>query len=106
MVTSLEAAKAPAKAHSGGYGTYLGTIPGFAEDQSGALVREVQPGSPALDAGLRAGDVIVGMDGAPIADLRALAEALRAHAPGDVVALEVVRDGETVRLEATLAAPR
>jgi Tol biopolymer transport system component len=100
------AAAAAERAHSGGYGTYLGTVPGFAKDQAGALVREVQPGSPAATAGVLPGDLIVALDGQPIADLRALAAALRAHEPGDTVPIVVERGGSRITLNATLEEPR
>ena len=94
------------EAHEGGYGTYLGTVPGFAKGQNGALVRDIQPGSPAAKAGLLPGDLIVEIDGEPVTDLRALAKALRAHKPGDTVPIVVDRGDKRVTVEATLEAPR
>ena len=83
---------------------------------AGALVRRVVPDAPADDAGLRAGDEIVALDGTGL--LRALpsgepevAESESAPArrlialmedvePGDTVRLEVLRDGE--RMDVTV----
>ena len=61
------------------------------------------PGSPAEAAGVRAGDVVVALDGAPVADLRGYSAALKGHGPGDTVKVTVRRDGEEMVLTATLA---
>jgi S1-C subfamily serine protease len=62
----------------------------------------VFPGSPAAAAGLRDGDVVVAVDGERIDDRRDLAALVMPHVPGDVVVLEVVRDGETLQVSVTL----
>ena len=68
----------------------------------GALVASVDAGSAAANAGIAAGDLIVAVDGTAIDGAPALTAAIKAHAPGDEVAIEVVRDGSeqtlTVRL--------
>jgi Tol biopolymer transport system component len=85
-----------------GYGTYLGTIPDFSPVDHGVLIGGVRDGSPADLAGLRAGDIIVKMAGAEIADLYALTDALRSHRPGERVAIEWLRDGQPMSAETTL----
>ena len=62
----------------------------------------VTPGSPADKAGVRAGDIIVGMAKLEVADLQGLTDALRAHKPGDTVPLLLIRDGKPLTLEVTL----
>jgi S1-C subfamily serine protease len=62
----------------------------------------VTPGSPAEKAGVRAGDIIVGMGKLEVADLQGLTDALRAHRPGDTVPLQLLRDGKPLALEVTL----
>ncbi len=66
----------------------------------GALVAEPQSGSPAQKAGIRAGDVIVSVNGDPIEDARALARRISSLAPGTSVKLGVIRNGreDTVTL--------
>ena len=81
----------------------LGTMPDFAFAGPGVRVAQVMPGSPAEAAGIRPGDVLVALDGVPIADLRSYSAALKAHQPGDTVELKLQRDGEEVVLTATLA---
>jgi putative serine protease PepD len=59
----------------------------------GAEIQGVTPGSPAAGVGLRAGDVITGVDGAPIRDPDDLSQAVSGLEPGDDVEIEVERDG-------------
>lgn len=69
---------------------------------SGALVRQVQAGSPAATAGMRAGDVIVGFNGRQIASVSDLYAALRKVGPGDQVPIKLSRAGNGVDLRVTL----
>ena len=68
---------------------FLGYDAEFTAD--GARVTQVLPGS-AADGHLRPGDVIVAVDGAPIALPADLHEALAGRAPGDEVTVTVIRD--------------
>ena len=49
--------------------------------------------SPARQAGVRPGDVIIAVDGHPVSYVAQLQEAIAFRKPGDVVSLEVVRKG-------------
>ena len=80
----------------------LGTMPDFACAGPGVRVAEVSPGSPAAAAGIRPGDVLVSLDGTPLADVRGYSAALKSHQAGDTVELTVRRDGEGMTLTATL----
>ena len=79
----------------------VGAIEGL-EAAAGALVTDV-PEGPALDAGMQAGDVILTFEGEAIEDTRDLVRRVGASPVGDAVTMEVLRDGETVPLEVTLA---
>ncbi|MFN2397064.1 MAG: M28 family peptidase [Gemmatimonadaceae bacterium] len=88
-----------------GYGAYLGTIPDMgAADVVGVRITGVRADSPADQAGLKAGDVIVEFAGTPIKDLYRYTDALRAHKPGEVVSIVVMRGAQRVELSATLGA--
>ena len=68
----------------------------------GALVAEPQSGSPADKAGIKAGDVIVSVNGETVEDARTLARRISALAPGTSVKLGVVRNGREDTLTLTL----
>ncbi len=68
----------------------------------GAEVTHVVAGSPAAEAGLKTGDVIVKFDGEEVASFAELAEQVRVRKPGDEVVLTVARDNETLELPVTL----
>jgi len=68
----------------------------------GALVSVIQPGSAAEDAGLKVDDIIVKVDAKRIDDSRALANAIGLKGSGDEVEIELVRNGETRTVTATL----
>lgn len=61
----------------------------------------IVPDSPAEKAGLRAGDVILSIDGELLND-RDLAAILRSKAVGEVIELEVLKDGEVITLSIKL----
>ena len=68
----------------------------------GAIVAEPQADSPALKAGIAAGDVITAMNGAAIKDSRDLARKVGTMAPGTSVKLTVARKGEVKTIDLTL----
>jgi len=83
----------------------------------GGLISEVVSGSPADEAGLRGGDgnlrfqaaqyetggdVILAIDGRKIVQPDDLAQIVATYQPGDVVTVEVLRDGERSQVEVTL----
>ncbi len=87
---------------TGGYGAYLGTVPDFGRSSGGVQLAAVREGSPAEAAGLRRGDVIVGLGDVIVNDLYDLTYALRSHVAGDTVVVEYLRAGRRQRAEATL----
>lgn len=75
--------------------------------KSGALVREIAPGSSAEQAGLQRGDIITAAGEDKIDSAADLQARIRALKPGDQITLKVIRDGNEREVTATLgAAPR
>jgi Do/DeqQ family serine protease len=74
---------------------------------SGALVSRLYAKSPAAEAGLEAGDVIVAVDAHEVADVRGLQYRLTTRGIGQRAKLEVVRKGQRLTVEVALrAAPQ
>ncbi|MDT8342454.1 MAG: PDZ domain-containing protein, partial [Longimicrobiales bacterium] len=106
-LTLVEAAPPePAAAGGRGYGPYFGSIPDMGFQGYGVRVTGAREGSPAANAGLRPGDVIVAFGGTPVGDLYQYTYALREMAPGDVVEVTVEREGRRVRMQAVLGERR
>lgn len=63
----------------------------------------VVAGSPADLAGIKEGDIIVAIDGSPVADSNTAIVRIRSHAPGDKVSFTVERDGKDTDVVLTLA---
>jgi aminopeptidase YwaD len=93
------------RADAGGFGpprAVLGIVAG-PSGGGGVTVEGLAPNGPAERAGLRAGDVIVGLEGEAVEDLGALQAALERRKAGDEVAVQVRREGETLRFAVRLA---
>lgn len=75
---------------------------GIEDGDTGALITEVLTNSAAERAGLLVGDVITAVNGEAVADAEALRDAIGGLRPRESVTLEVLRDGETVTVEARL----
>ena len=86
----------------GGYGPWFGSIPDFGQSENGVRFSDVQPGSPAAKAGLKAGDVLVDFSGKPIRNLYDFTDALRASKVGEVVNVTVLRDGKSLNASVKL----
>ena len=70
------------------------------EHPHGALVEEVEPGSPAEKGGLKSGDVIVSVDGKDVPHSEDLPRMVASHAPGTQVTLSVLHDKQEARRDA------
>jgi Do/DeqQ family serine protease len=70
----------------------------------GATVAEVQPDSPAAQAGLRKGDVVTALNGRPVRGAAELRARLGVVPVGEAVELQVRRGGETRTLKAKVGA--
>jgi serine protease Do len=73
------------------------------KSMEGAFVQSVLPGEPAEAAGIRPGDTIVRVDGAPVKDTRDLIGYVSSKAPGSKVKLTIMREGKETTVTATLA---
>ncbi|MEU9886043.1 trypsin-like peptidase domain-containing protein [Sphaerisporangium sp. NPDC051011] len=71
-------------------------------DAQGAVIGSVQSGSPAEQAGLKAGDLITKLDGKPVAGAETVVGAVRGYRPGTKVTLTYVRNGSTSTVTVTL----
>jgi S1-C subfamily serine protease len=80
---------------------YLGVQGATAPD--GVLVELVHEGSPAAAAGVREGDTLERLGGRPVRTMEDVSDSLAAHAPGDVLDVEVRTGGLTRGLKVTLA---
>jgi S1-C subfamily serine protease len=69
----------------------------------GAVIENVQEETGAADADLRPGDVIVGVDGTPIATMSQLVAEVRGRQPGDEVELAILRDGDELSVTVVLS---
>ena len=67
----------------------------------GIYITKVTPGTDAAIQGITPGDVLLSIDGTPIADLEGLKAALAHHIPGDMVSARIFRDGkeQTVQIK-------
>lgn len=68
----------------------------------GAIIAQVEDGTPAAAAGLQAGDIVISVDGAPIEGGAGLVAAVRDQEPGDELEIEVVRDGDIITVSVVL----
>jgi polyhydroxyalkanoate synthesis regulator phasin len=75
---------------------------GVPED-SGVMVSGLSSDGPAAAAGIKVGDIIGAVDAAPVASGGELAALIRSGEEGDVVEIELWRDGRKTTVEATLA---
>jgi len=82
---------------------YLGVgLQGRDDGGRGAVITEVAPDSPAFDAGLEAGDIVVSAGGTPVDGQAAFVAAIRDQSPGDTIEIQVLRSGDRLTLSATL----
>jgi hypothetical protein len=79
----------------------------LADDPSGTMtIGQLDPDGPAAAAGLKVGDAIVSIDGISVLDVSAIGAALATHAPGDTVAVTVLRDAAQLTVAVTLQSNR
>ena len=77
---------------------YVGIGISVSQDKSGIKVVYVIEGGPAYDAGMKAGDVIISIDGKKTADVDEAVDMISGKA-GTKVSLQVMRNGESISME-------
>ena len=75
---------------------------GLDMDAEGVLLTEVVPDTPAWNAGLRPGDVILAANGQPMSTTGELLKFLMMHPPGDTMEALALREGEQLTIRLTL----
>lgn len=73
--------------------------------QQGVLVTEIQEDSPAEKAGLKAGDVVISVDGSPVNSTGQLRSEVSIHSIGTEIRLGVIRDGDEKTFDVVLGEP-
>ncbi|MGE0869560.1 MAG: S1C family serine protease [Kofleriaceae bacterium] len=68
----------------------------------GVLVDAVRPDSPAAKAGVRVGDIVTDVDGAPATSADEMLDAMSDRNKGDAIKVKVVRNKQRIELTATL----
>ena len=74
------------------------------KDTRGAMVQQVQAGSPAQEAGIRPGDVIVGVGSQPVTSPEDAVKAIRSASKDPSMALRILRDGKSALIAIDLSA--
>ncbi len=69
----------------------------------GVVLADVFPESPADRAGLRPGDIVLTLDGKTMENGRQFQVGLYRHVLGDVITVEILRDGKTHKTSVTMA---
>ncbi len=72
------------------------------ENNEGAVVTQVEDGSPAAKAGLKVGDVITELDGQQVSDASQLQIEVGQKQPGSSIKLGILRDGKNINVPVTV----
>jgi serine protease Do len=105
----MDQIEAHGKVSRGYLGAELGNVTqemgphlGLKAGQDGAYIASLTPNAPGAKAGLQSGDVVVGIDGHPVHNSDDLTMNVISHAPGSTVSLDVVRNGNPMKINVTL----
>ena len=74
-------------------------------NRAGALITEVESGTPADKAGLKADDLVTAVDGRKVTSMIDLVARVTTHTPGESVKLTIVRGGNEQTVDVTLGTP-
>jgi len=70
--------------------------------QGGVVLDRLYIGSPAQQAGLRPGDLLLAVDGAPVHSAQDTLASIAAHKPGSTLAVKVLRGSKTLEIKAAV----
>jgi S1-C subfamily serine protease len=74
----------------------------LADATNGAAIQQIQPNSPAANAGLAQGDIITAVNGAKVASAQEVVQAIGALKPGDKVTLDILHNNASKAVDVTL----
>lgn len=72
------------------------------QEARGALISGVMRNSPADKAGIKPGDILVGIAGKQVVDSQVMLDLIAALAPGSAAAFDVRRNGQTKSVSVTI----
>ncbi|MGI8962515.1 MAG: DegQ family serine endoprotease [Bryobacteraceae bacterium] len=72
------------------------------KEPHGAIVGDVTPGAPGAKGGLKSGDVVTAIDGKKVEGSDDLTMEVVSHTPGSTVSLDIVRNGQPMKVNVTL----
>lgn len=84
-----------------GFNVYLGTVPNYADSDTGLLLDGVRDGSPAAKAGMKAGDRVIKLAGRDVRNVMDYTYALGEMKPDQEYEVRVVRGTETLTMKIT-----
>ena len=88
----------------GGFRVSFGSVPDYGYAEKGVRFEDIRPSTPAAEAGVKPGDVLVRWAGKEVRDVQHWTELLGSHKPGDKVEIEVRREKKTVKMTVLLKA--
>lgn len=83
---------------------YFGSMPDYGHAGKGTRLAAVTPGSPAAEAGMAEGDIIIRINDQEIADVNVYSQVLFSRKPGETITVTYLRGGGERTTKAVLAA--
>ena len=82
---------------------FIGVYTSFSAANEGLRVTEVIEGTPAEEAGIKSGDIVLALDGVPVSSQMELVAERDKHQPGENFQLQILRKGLPITIEATFS---